>query len=75
MMNMFFRLLLIGDGLVLSFLYSQQVRSETERWQRGIGNMPDKDKIRRTYLIIWGVLQVIKVYWLCVGIANVPAQR
>ena len=75
MMNMIVRLFLFGDAPILYLLYSHQVKSEEESWLRGLGNMPDKNKTRRTYLLIWAVLQVIKLYWLFVGIANFPAQR
>ena len=70
-----FLLFLFGDAVLVRFLYKQHIRSEWERYDRGIGMEPDTKRIRFWYLLIWGVLQVLKYAWLFKGFLGFPAQR
>ena len=76
MMSIMLKLLLFGDGLIMLWLYHSHVRTATERWKQGCGLQPNVSRIRKDYLLIWVVLQVIKVYWILgIGTIPFPAQR
>lgn len=66
---------LFGDTAFMLFFYKEHKRSEQERWERGIGEMPDISKLQRRYVLIWCVLQCIKLSMILHFLAHFPAQR
>lgn len=71
--GVFFIMAAAGAG-IWYFFYRLGARSDMERWERGIGEMPDLKTRRMVYIVTWGIVQIIVLKFL-ETLANFPAQR
>lgn len=61
-------------ALILYPLYRIARWAEQERWVRGMGDMPDPEKLRFRWFLGWLIWQTVFA-WLVAGLADFPAQH
>lgn len=74
-MSWLISLIWFGDGLIWYYFYQMHKKSSMERWERGIGDMPDLPKLKSRYILSWVLVQAVKWGLLLSAFSEFPAQR